>query len=137
MQQEKMKVDEIVRGLSMTNSLPLPYPVALNRAYRNFRGRMVMSAEGRAWKQHAAWAAKAAGWKVIAGPVWVTLTLHPKLTKTGRASETRMDLDAIFKLALDSFNGVAYLDDKQVRRIVAEIGYPVKDGGLSVSVGGL
>lgn len=112
----------------------LPYPVALNRAYRNFRGRMVMSAEGRAWKTNAAWAAKAAKWKPIVGPVRVHLVLHPKLTKGGEASKTRMDLDGIFKLALDALNGIAYHDDKQIIHIIAEVGYPADGGGLSVSV---
>lgn len=117
--------------------LTLTYPVALNRAYRNFRGRIVMSAEGRAWKQEASWKAKAAGIKPIKGDVWVSMTLHPKTTKTGAASKTRIDLDSIFKLALDALNGVAYQDDKQVCRIVAEIGEPMNGGGLSIMVGKL
>ena len=116
----------------------LPYPIALNRVYRNFNGRMVMSDDARAWKQNAAWQAKASRIKIIEhGAVSVKLTLHPKLTKGGAASKIRVDLDSIFKLAVDSLNGIAYADDKQVERLHAEIGIPVLDGGLTVEIGEL
>ena len=115
----------------------LPYPVPLNRAYRNFQGTVLLSAEGRAWKKYAAWQAMASGMKPLDGAVWVNLTLHPRTTESGKASKRRVDLDSIFKLCLDALNGVAYHDDKQVERLIAEIGHPVKDGGLTVMVGKL
>src|SRR5574340_572080 len=112
----------------------LPYPPALNRYYRNFRGITVISAEGKAWKQHAAWQAKASGMKVLEGAVSVSLILHPKTKKDGTASKVRMDLDACCKAALDALNGVAYGDDRQIERLLVELGAPVLDGGLSMEV---
>ncbi|MDD3884543.1 MAG: RusA family crossover junction endodeoxyribonuclease [Gallionella sp.] len=114
--------------------LRLMYPVPLNRAYRNYRGVTVLSPEGKVWKALSAWDAKAAGVKPLNGPVCCRMTLHPKLTKSGEASKTRMDLDAIFKLALDALNGIAWQDDKQIVELSARIGEPVIDGGLSVEV---
>lgn len=116
--------------------LRLMYPVPLNRAYRNYRGVTVLSPEGKVWKALSAWDAKAVGIKPLSGPVCCRMTLHPKLTKSGEASKTRMDLDAIFKLALDALNGIAWQDDKQIEELSARIGEPIKDGGLTVVIQG-
>jgi len=67
-------------------------------------------------------------------PVSVEFKFHPKTTKTGDASKTRMDLDNVIKVVLDALQGVAYMDDKQVRKLTAEIADPVSGGGLSVRV---
>jgi Holliday junction resolvase RusA-like endonuclease len=94
----------------MTITLP-PAPSA-NRYWRNFRGRMVVSAEARAYKESAAWLAKAAGMEPITGDVSVTLRVY-RQAKRG-------DLDNSIKVSLDSLIGVAYADDSQIVRIVAE-----------------
>lgn len=112
----------------------LPYPPALNRYYRNFRGITVISKKGKDWKKYAALQAKASGMRIIEGAVSVHLVLHPKTKKNGEASKIRMDLDACAKATLDALNGVAYRDDKQIERLLVELGPPVLDGGLSVSV---
>ena len=118
----------------MTASVLLPYPISTNRMWRNFRGKTVISAEGRNWKQHAAWAARSAGMRPLSGPVAVDVTLHPKMRKNGTASKARLDLDNVLKGALDCLNGVAFVDDRQVVRIAAKIGYPMPEGGLSVLI---
>lgn len=112
----------------------LPYPPGTNRLWRNARGRMIPSSEALAWKREAAWRAQAAGVRPLSGPVAVELVLHPRLTAKGRASRTRLDLDAPIKPLLDALNGVAYADDKQVTQIRAALGEPIPDGGLSFSI---
>lgn len=115
----------------------LPYPISGNRYWRSFRGRMVVSAEARAYKEHAAWVAMAAGWRVLGCDVAVEYILHPKMTKGGKASKTRCDLDNVLKVIGDAMNGVAWIDDKQVVAISARIGAAMKDGGLTVIVRGI
>lgn len=68
------------------------------------------------------------------GSVELFLILHPRSNKNGEASKIRLDLDNSIKAAADAMNGVAYLDDSQITRIVAEVGEPMVGGGLSVQV---
>ena len=117
--------------------LTLSYPVSANRYWRTCRGRTYRSAEAERYKTGAKAAAGMAGVVAIDGPVAVSVTLHPKLTKKGTASKARMDLDNCIKVTLDALNGVAYLDDSQVVRLIAEIGPPMSGGGLSVAVEGV
>ena len=117
--------------------LRLGYPVSANRYWRTCRGRTYRSAEAERYKTGAKAAAGMAGVVAIDGPVAVSITLHPKLTKKGVASLARMDLDNCIKVTLDALNGIAYRDDSQVVRLIAEIGPPMSGGGLSVAVEGV
>ena len=112
----------------------LDYPISANRYWRNFKGRTVVSAEANQYKAVTALLWRSSGLPLHAGPVTVELLLHPKQTKSGEASKTRMDLDNVLKVAIDALNGVAFVDDKQVRKLVAEVADPVPGGGLSVRV---
>ena len=112
-----------------------PYPVSTNRYWRKFRGRMVVSSEANQYK-----AVIALIWKnarlplILDAPVHVMLSMHPKMTKQGKASNTRCDLDNQIKVIFDGLNGVAWTDDKQVHKLSAEIAHPVEGGGVSVRV---
>lgn len=114
----------------------LPYPVGSNRLWRTAKGRTIVSREALAWKQEARLRAQVAGIRPIAGPVAVELVLHPRLTANGRASQTRLDVDAPIKPLLDALQGIAYTNDKQVIRVSSAIGAPIPNGGLSVSISG-
>jgi crossover junction endodeoxyribonuclease RusA len=115
--------------------LLLPYPIAANRLWRVVDGRIVLSAAAKAWKQEVALRLLVAGVRrPLAGPVGVEMTLHPRTTQSGRASDTRLDVDAPIKLTLDALQGLAYANDKQVTQVTSRIGTPLPDGGLSVSI---
>lgn len=114
--------------------IELPYPPSTNRMWRNFRGRTVLSDEGVTYKAKAGWLAKAAGAKCVDHDVALVVTLHPRKNKDGSASKTVLDLDNIFKIACDSLQGIAYVNDKQIKRLAASYGAPIKDGGLTVAV---
>lgn len=110
------------------------YPVSANRYWRNFKGRTVVSSEARAYKDHISLLWKSMGLPLHIGPVCVSILLHPRLTKKGEESRSRIDLDNCIKVAIDALNGVAFADDKQVRRLIAEVADPVEGGALSVRV---
>lgn len=110
----------------------LPYPPSVNRVWRNFKGRTVLSPEGKAYKEHAAWICRSL--TPLTSEVEVYMILHPRLTKEGKPSKTRLDCDNFLKVVLDSLNKIAFLDDSQVVRIVAEIGEPYDGGAVSVQV---
>ena len=102
----------------------LPYPPSTNRIWRSFAlpnggVRVILTPEARRYKQEVFWLAKAAGMNVIGGPVSVYIRLIPP----GKRS---IDVDNAIKITLDALQNVAYQNDRQVRRIVAEIGEPEK-----------
>lgn len=85
-----------------------------------------------AYRSLIATAARAAGAKPIPDPVCVVIDFvfsRPKshLTKKGVRSTApklpRCDIDNATKAVLDALNGVAWVDDSQVRRIVVEKTY--------------
>ena len=128
------RVNEGVAG-TQGGFVMLGYPVSVNRYWRSFKGRTVISSEATKYKQHVQMDyAQGGGLYFYDIPVSVEFKFHPKTTKTGDASKTRMDLDNVIKVVLDALQGVAYMDDKQVRKLTAEIADPVSGGGLSVRV---
>ena len=112
----------------------LPYPISANRYFRNFRGRMVVSSEALEYKKQVVWTFNALGIEPVWSDVALTMKLHPKLTTKGKASRTLIDLDNCIKVCLDALQGVLYVNDKQVKKLTAEVGEPVLGGGLSVGI---
>lgn len=87
------------------------------------------------YRQAVALAAKAAGCEPHAEPVNVVIDLvfaRPKshYRKSGIRSDApklpRADLDNCAKGVLDSLNGIAWVDDSQVARLVVEKSYGVE-----------
>lgn len=86
--------------------ITLPYPPSANRYWRNYRGRMVTSAEARAYKDEVGWLAKQAGIEHLDGSV----VLYVDIYRPRRSG----DLDNWLKVLLDALQGVAYEDDTEV-----------------------
>jgi crossover junction endodeoxyribonuclease RusA len=112
-------------------TMNLPYPISANRYWRNFKGRTVRSKEAEAYKGQVL-AENAPN--VTTGSVEVIVTLQPRLTVKGKASKTVIDLDNCLKVILDALQGIAYENDKQIKRISAEYGEPKLGGGLIIQV---
>ncbi|MGS0922833.1 RusA family crossover junction endodeoxyribonuclease [Neisseria gonorrhoeae] len=130
-------VDATGRGMRVTR-LILPYPVSANRYWRIWRNRAVRSAEAAAYRETVRRIAQGAGAMPSEGAVAVYVRLIPKANKDGGANKTVIDLDNALKVALDALQGVAYHNDRQVRRIAADYAdEPVAGGGLAVEVGEL
>lgn len=114
--------------------LNLPYPISANRYWRRSGHFVHISAEAKKYKQDAHLLAIAAKIRPIGGDVFLSVRVSPKLTKKGAASKVCLDLDNCLKVLIDCLIGIAYADDKQVRKIVAEYGIPIKGGGVEVEV---
>ena len=84
----------------------LPPPIALN-SYYGHTGRVFLSERGRAFRDEAAFMALTQGAEVVEGELSVTIRVY----------NTRMDIDAPLKGTLDALNGIAWLDDKQIKRL--------------------
>lgn len=108
-------------------TIQLPLPPSANRYWRMFRGRMVVSAEARAYKTEAGWIAKASGAEVLTGPVVLSIDVYRE-RKSG-------DLDNKIKVILDSLQGQLYLNDSQIVEIHARLFDDKKNPRAIVTVG--
>ena len=117
-----------------TYQLYLPYPPSTNRLWRYERGYARLSDEAKDWIALASLEARSASCRPLEGPVVVLMQLHPRLTKKGKASQVRLDVDGPIKITLDALIGHCYQDDKQVVLVQSQLGDPMPKGGISVQV---
>ena len=115
--------------------LQLPYPISANRYWRKTRaGRVYVSAEAKEYKSQVHFIAQRNKVQIATGSVAMTYCFHPKKNKDGSESKVRLDLDNAMKVVNDALNGIAYVDDRQIRRIVLEFGEPIVGGGITVYI---
>lgn len=91
--------------------LILPYPPSVNHLYANWRGRRIISAQGRKFKSDIAILAKRQGAKILSGELSVTFRIF-RPRKIG-------DLDNRLKISQDALKGICFEDDKQIIEIHA------------------
>lgn len=109
--------------------LILPYPPSANRYWRNVNGRMVKSAEARAYKTDVVYhfLTQMRGQKPLESDVYVTLNFY--------RPRRRGDLDNRIKVTLDSLQGLAFKDDSQISVIHAARFEDKNDPRVEVHVG--
>lgn len=97
--------------------LTLPEPPSSNRYWRNWRGRMVKSAEGRAYCALVATLCDAPPQRCKGGrsddrggPLLLPLAVSIRWFRRAR----RGDLDNRAKVVLDALQGIAYANDSQI-----------------------
>ena len=90
----------------VSQSIALPLPPSANRYWRTYRGRTVVSADAKTYKQGVWLQAQHAGMRPFSGPVAVYLHVY-RARRSG-------DLDNYAKVTLDALRGVAYNDDAQI-----------------------
>lgn len=90
----------------MTLIMPLPVPV--NKAYLHSLGRVILSPEARAYKNRAQWEALAQYREApLRGELSVVIHFYAR----------KGDIDGRIKLLLDSLNGIAWGDDRQILQL--------------------
>lgn len=97
--------------LSREILLVLPFPVSANRYWRNVKGRMIKSEKARLYQNDIKNRFKIETFADCAIELKIDL-YRPK--KMG-------DLDNYLKVTIDSLKGICFNDDKQVRKITAEM----------------
>lgn len=91
----------------------IPYPPSVNHYWIHARGRVILSAKARDYKNLVAGACSGYGIKIIKKPSLVSLSLQVfRPRKSG-------DLDNTLKAIMDSLQGIAYENDSQVVEIFA------------------
>lgn len=124
--------------------LTLPYPISANRywATATIRGRAVtyVTKDAKVYKAEVAKIARAAGLRLpYDGRVLLTVRLFPQrpqdwAKRAQRAPDTWdddvrcIDLGNAEKVLSDALNGIAWVDDKQLRRIVLDRCEPDANG---------
>jgi crossover junction endodeoxyribonuclease RusA len=96
---------EFNRKVFSAITLTLPWPPSVNKYWRTFQGRMIISAEGRAYRKAVAEQVLIqSGAKHYAGKLRVQIEAY-------RPDNRRRDLDNLFKAALDGCTHAGVWED--------------------------
>jgi Holliday junction resolvase RusA-like endonuclease len=86
-------------------------PVSVNAMYRNYRGRVLLSTEGREFKKEMSnRLGSINNIRLIDAPVRVSVCFTFK-------DKRRRDIDNYLKSTLDCFTGILYTDDSQITEL--------------------
>mgnify|MGYP003342376575 CR=1 FL=1 len=109
--------------------LNLPYPPSVNTYYRNFNGRMVLSAQGREFKQLVAeYVVENRVPKLGDAKLKITIIMRPR-------DKRKTDVDSRIKATLDALESAGVFDDDyQVEHLEVIRGEPIKNGKLVVTI---
>lgn len=109
--------------------LALPYPPSLNRYYRTVKGRILISAEGRKYRETVAdYVAESRAGAGLLGRLAVEISVFPP-------DRRRRDLDNVCKATLDSLTHAAvWQDDSQIDYLSIRRGEPCFGGRVQVHV---
>lgn len=101
-------------------SVDLPWPPSVNRYWRTFQGRMIISADGREYKRAVADVCR--GLIPITGPVEVNIVAT-------RPDKRKRDLDNLLKATLDACSGHLWVDDVQIQWLTIMWAAEIEKGG--------
>jgi len=108
--------------------LELPYPPSVNHYWRTWRGRMLISRAGRAYRDTVVAILRAARVKPLSGPLAVHVELYPP-------DNRKRDAENSLKALNDSLqHGGAFHDDSQIVWLLVEKADVVPGGKLIVRI---
>ena len=111
-------------------SIELPWPPSVNRVWRNIKGKTLLSAEGRSYRelvgQHCL-INRIAG-KRLAGRLSVKILVNPP-------NKIRRDIDNLAKVPLDALTHAAvWLDDSQIDELYIRRDEIKKGGFMTIQI---
>lgn len=105
--------------------LELPWPPSVNHYYRHVGHRVLISREGRAYRQKLCSTLRGSV-QMLEGPIEMTIDAYPP-------DRRRRDLDNILKCLLDSLQQArVYRDDSQIKDLYCHMLEPNRMGGRVV-----
>ena len=109
--------------------LELPFPPSVNHYYRRVGPRMLISREGRRFREQVCALLAAAGVKPLTGSIRVEIEVYPP-------DRRRRDIDNLQKGLIDALeHGGAYRDDSQIVKLTIERRECVPAGRTIVRIG--
>lgn len=112
----------------MTTTITLPWPPSVNHYWRTWRGRMLISRQGRTYRAQVGAILRAAGVMPQAGPLAVHIELYPP-------DHRKRDIDNTLKAIGDSLqHGGAFHDDSQIVWLLLEKSEVVAAGKVIVRI---
>lgn len=107
-------------------TLALPWPPSVNHYYRHVGPRVLISKDGRKYRDAVASVARRSGIRRFDCPVEAHIDLFPP-------DRRRRDLDNTLKSTLDALTKAgAYEDDSLIRRLTVTMNEPMPPKGLAV-----
>jgi Holliday junction resolvase RusA-like endonuclease len=108
--------------------LTLPYPPSVNRYWRHVGRRVLVSREGRSYRERVRSLLAATGMQTLTGRIVMTVTLHPPDRRT-------RDLDNSQKCLADSLaRAGVFRDDSQIDDWRVVRGAPMRGGACIVEI---
>lgn len=108
--------------------LELPFPPSVNHYWRHVGPKVLISREGRQYRERVKGRVLLAGEPRLEGAIAVTIAVMPP-------DKRRRDLDNLFKAVLDALAAAGvYEDDSQIDCLMIERRGVVREGGLIVTL---
>lgn len=134
----------------MSITLRLPYPISANRYWQHGvigkRAVTFVTKEAKAYKAEVAALARIAGLRIpLDGRVAIEIKLYPQRPQDWAKRSQKdpecwdddvrcMDLGNCEKVLSDALNGIAWIDDKQLRRIVLDRMEPDGEARVEITI---
>ena len=112
-------------GETLTRELELPWPPSVNHYYRHVGSRVLISRDGRLYRERIVNKLKSENISTFSGPVELFIELYPP-------DNRRRDVDNSLKCLLDTFtHGGLYRDDSQIYKLTVIKREPMPPDGMA------
>lgn len=112
------------RGRNKMTAFELPWPPSVNHYYRHVGPRVLISREGKTYRETVAARLRGSGVQMYSGAVELSIQLYPP-------DNRRRDIDNVLKVLLDTLTiGGVYADDSQIKKLSITMRESAPNGGF-------